>query len=115
MNTLKTTLLLYVTVLTSSVSSAPQRAGEAVQTPTPTYSTKFLTSTTILDDVVDGYQPTEIVKAAQMGGDLNKRMEHPPEHLTIEIVNAYGQCPLRSVFPNGHSVVIQEANIGNRA
>lgn len=115
MNSLSTTLLLYVTVLTSSVFAAPQRAGEAVQTLTPTYSTKFLTSRTILDDVLDGYQPTETAKAAQMGGDLNKRMGHPPEHLTIEIVNAYGQCPLRSLFANSHSVVIQEGNIGNRA
>lgn len=114
MNTLKTTILLYVTVLTSPVFAAPQRAGEAVQTITPTYSTKSLTSTTIMHDVVDGSWPTETAKVAQVGGHLNKRLENPPEHLTIEIVNAYGQCLIRPRFATGHSVLIQEANPGNR-
>lgn len=68
-----------------------------------------------MHDVVDGSWPTETAKASRVGGHLNKRMENPPEHLTIEIVNAYGQCPIRPSFATGHSVVVQEANPGDRA
>lgn len=114
MNIFKTTVLLYVTVLTSPVFAAPQRAGEAVQRITPTYSTEFLTSTIIMQDVVDGSWPTETAKVARVGEHLNKRMENPPEHLTIEIVNAYGQCPIRPRFAAGHSLLIQEANPSER-
>lgn len=65
--------------------------------------------------VVDGSWPTETAKASQVGGHLNKRMENPPEHLTIEIVNAYGQYFMRPHFATSHSVVVQDPNLGDRA
>lgn len=108
MNTLKTTVLLYVTVLTSLVFAAPRGAGEAVKTIAPADLTGTPTSTTIMHHVVDGSHPTEAAK-----GQLKQRMEQPPEHLTIEILNAYGQypgCVHASQVPTP-----QEANNGNRA
>lgn len=102
MNTFKTTVLLYVTVLTSPVFAAPHRAGEAVKTIAPTDSARSPTATAILHDAVDGSHPTETAKASRVGGHLNARMEMPPEHLTIEILNAYGQYLMRPRLATSH-------------
>lgn len=91
MHTFKTTVLLYATFLTSPVFAAPQRAGEAVETVAPPFPTGTPTSNTFIHDIVDSSHPTEAVKVTRAGGKLKERMEQPPEHLTIEIVNAYGQ------------------------
>lgn len=90
MNTFKKTILLYVTVLTSPVFGAPQWAGEALKTIAPPHSTGTPTSKTIMRNAVDGSRPTEAAKLSWDGLHLQKRMENPPEHLTIEIVNSYG-------------------------
>lgn len=115
MNTFKTTVLLYVTVLTSPVFAAPHRAGEAVKTIAPTDSIRSPTSMAVLHDAVHGSHPIETVKASQVEGNLNKRMETPPDHLTIEILNAYGQYLMHPCLATSRSVVIQEANLGDRA
>ena len=93
MNTFKTTILLYVTVLTNSVFAAPKWAGEAVKTNAPPHSTGTPTSKSMMHDFVDRSQPTEVAKIAWDGIHLQKRMERPPEHLTNEIVTSYGGCP----------------------
>ncbi|POS77412.1 hypothetical protein DHEL01_v204189 [Diaporthe helianthi] len=36
-------------------------------------------------------RPTKTVRASRSSGHLQARMEAPPEYLTIEIINAYGQ------------------------
>ncbi|KAI3393583.1 hypothetical protein diail_3932 [Diaporthe ilicicola] len=91
MNTLKIALL-HVAVLTSPVFSAPQviRDSLALKTPGLPYSDGTATSKTSTHDVVGGIHPTEAAKVDRDGAGLLKRMNQPPEHLTIQIVNSYG-------------------------
>lgn len=113
MDTFKTTILLYVTVLTSTVFAAPQGGGEAVKTIPPPELSGTPTSKTIMHHVVDGSHPTEAAKVSRAGGPLKERMEPPPEHLTIEILNAYGQFPC--CVHVSQEPILHEANNGNRA
>ncbi|KAL1854071.1 hypothetical protein Daus18300_011569 [Diaporthe australafricana] len=91
MNTLKNALF-YVAVLASPVLSAPQPVRQAVETTALAQPPGTPTAQTIMNDAVDGARPTEAVQVARDGTHLHERMDLPPEHLTIEIVNSYGHA-----------------------
>ncbi|KAJ0120886.1 hypothetical protein J7T55_015623 [Diaporthe amygdali] len=87
---MKTTILLYVTALTGPVFSAPQAVSEVAETASLPRSTSTSTSQSLVDDAVDGIRPTGVAQAAGDSTRLKERMDKPPEHLTIQIINSYG-------------------------
>lgn len=99
MNTIKTTILLYVTALTGPVFSAPQAVSEVVETAALPHSMSTFTSTPtaqpLVHDAVDGTRPTGVAQAAGDSTRLKERMDKPPEHLTIQIINSYGECQIK--------------------
>lgn len=88
MNTFKKKALLYITVLTSPVIAAPQPVMTAA---TAQFTEPPITQASIYDSV-DASHPTEASRVSQRSEHLQGRMAEPPEHLTIEIVNSYGEC-----------------------
>ncbi|KAG8163152.1 hypothetical protein KVR01_007630 [Diaporthe batatas] len=79
--------ILYIAVFTGSALGAPPAAtsiGTSHHTEPPTIKTGVF-------DSAAGPRPTEAVRASSSGARLQRRMVEPPDHLTIEITNSYGQ------------------------
>lgn len=87
MNSFNKNVILYIAVLTSPAIAATQ--------PVTTAATVQFTEPPIAPRSVHGSadapHPTEASRVSRRSEHLQGRMAEPPEQLTIEIINSYGE------------------------
>lgn len=81
-------IVAYIAFLATSVFAAPQPATKSANARV----NEPPISQTLMQDSADGSRPTEVARVSQRSEHLQGRMAEPPEHLTIEIINSYGEC-----------------------